>query len=250
MQSLPLSRLLIILAVGFLIGFLPIYLFQSSQVSDLKNAKTELQTENTELSTLVTDLRPLEKQANLLEAEVARLVLSSASGGGVNLKMMPHPETKKLTVALPEVFSFDSGHAFCRVDTNHEAFIMPTFKMGEVLMEKNEFYMAMSTTSMDEFKVSKNSDGSNKIVITGDLDCFTEVAKATMIIGSKEVAEVADYRIEAVDAGVGGGPAGDTFEFTVYFDEDKSPINYAIFGPEFTFTGDMIDGEITIPDPR
>jgi len=86
--------------------------------------------------------------------------------------------------------------------------------------------------------------------MTGGLDCFTEVAKASMKLGSREVAEYASYKIEAVDAGFGGGRAGDTFEFTVYFDESTAPINYAIFGPEFTFTGDMIDGEITIPKPQ
>jgi hypothetical protein len=245
-----LKRSIGILIIGFIVGFAPIYLFKTSQVTELKDSKIELTTENNQLTKTVEELQPLEKKANLLEAELSRLILTSASGGGVNVKLMPDPITKELTVKLSEVFSFNSGHAFCRVDTNHEAFLMPTFLMGDVLMEKNEFFMAMSTTSMDEFKLSKNSNGFNKIVISGELDCFTEVAKSTMKIGSKEIAEVANYRIEAIDGGVGGGGAGDTFQFTAYFDETESPINYAIFGPEFTFTGDMVDGEITILDPR
>ena len=122
--------------------------------------------------------------------------------------------------------------------------------MGEVLIDKNEFFMAMSTTSIEEFKLSRTSDGRNKIVITGGLDCFTEVAKAETTIGSRKVAEIAEYKIEATDGGIGGGQAGDTFEFTVYFDPNEAPVNYAIFGPEFTFTGEMIDGEITVPAPR
>ena len=166
------------------------------------------------------------------------------------MKMMPHPETGEATVELPEVFSFDANHAFCRVDTNREAFIMPTYQMGDVLIEKNEFFMSMSTTTINEFKISQDADGNNKVVITGGLDCLTEVAKATMTMGSREVAEPADYKIQATDGGLGGGPSGDTFEFTVYFDPNTAPINYAIFGPEFTFTGEMIDGEITIPSPR
>ena len=166
------------------------------------------------------------------------------------MKMMPHPETGEATVELPEVFSFDANHAFCRVDTNREAFIMPTYQMGDILIEKNEFFMSMSTTTINEFKISQDADGNNKVVITGGLDCFTEVAKATMTLGSREVAEPADYKIQATDGGLGGGPSGDTFEFTVYFDANTAPINYAIFGPEFTFTGEMIDGEITIPSPR
>jgi len=88
------------------------------------------------------------------------------------------------------------------------------------------------------------------VVITGGLDCFTEVAKANMRLGSREVAEIAEYKIEATDGGLGGGQAGDLFKFTVYFDPEEAPINYAIFGPEFTFTGDMVDGEVTVPDPR
>ena len=53
------------------------------------------------------------------------------------------------------------------------------------------------------------------------------------------VGEHATYRIEAVDGGVGGGPAGDSFAFTVFFDPDEAPLNHDIFGPEFTFTGAM-----------
>ena len=52
-----------------------------------------------------------------------------------------------------------------------------------------------------------------------------------------------------MDNGEGGGTAGDSFKFTVFFDPDDAPVNHAIFGPEFTFTGEMIDGEITIRDP-
>ena len=33
------------------------------------------------------------------------------------------------------------------------------------------------------------------------------------------------------------------------FDQQDSPVNYAIFGPEFTFTGQMVEGEVTITDP-
>ena len=52
------------------------------------------------------------------------------------------------------------------------------------------------------------------------------------------------------DAGIGGGKAGDTFAFTAFFDPVKAPVNHGIFGPKFTFTGKMVEGEITIVDPR
>ena len=238
------------LVLGLVVGFLPIYVSQSSEVRSLKTHEQELSAINYTLQERLAELADEQNTLETLEAELSRSLLQSASGGGVNMKMMPHPETGELSVELAEVFSFDANHAFCRVDTNHEAFIMPTYQMGDVLIEKHEFFMAMSTTTMDTFKVIKGSDGKNKVVVTGGLDCFTEVAKANMKIGSREAAEYAEYKIEASDGGLGGGPAGDTFEFTVYFDPTTAPINYAIFGPEFTFTGDMIDGEITIPDPR
>ncbi len=58
------------------------------------------------------------------------------------------------------------------------------------------------------------------------------------------------YFIEATDGGVGGGKAGDTFAFTVFFDPEKAPVNHSIFGPKFTFTAKMVEGEVTITDPR
>ncbi|MQF48325.1 hypothetical protein FIM08_00235 [SAR202 cluster bacterium AC-647-N09_OGT_505m] len=241
---------ILILALGLVVGFFLIYSSKSNEIQSLRATEVELSDTNRVMTAQLAEMQLKQDESDLLEAEISRLLLTSASGGGVNMKMMPHPETNELSVELPEVFSFDQNHAFCRVDTNREAFIMPTYQMGDVLIEKNEFYMSMSTTSMEEFKLSRGSDGKNQIVITGGLDCFTEVAKANMRIGSREVAEVATYKIEATDGGLGGGSAGDTFKFTTYFDPIDAPVNYAIFGPEFTFTGDMIDGEVTVPDPR
>ena len=53
-----------------------------------------------------------------------------------------------------------------------------------------------------------------------------------------------------MDGGPGGGAAGDIFAFTVFFDREEAPVNYSIFGPEFTFTGEMVEGEISIVDPQ
>ena len=236
--------------IGFIIGFLAIAQGRAEEIRTLTINTDTLRKSNLDLLGQVQELGSLHEDSQLLEAELSRVLLSAASGGGLNMKMMPHPETGEATVPLPEVFSFDSNHAFCRVDTNKEAFIMPTYAMGDVLVEKNEFFMAMTTTSIDDFRVSKNSDGQNTVTITGGLDCLTEVAKANMTLGSREVAEYAEYKIQAVDGGLGGGAAGDTFKFTVYFDPKEAPINYAIFGPEFTFTGDMIEGEVTVPGLR
>ena len=183
-------------------------------------------------------------------ALVTRLSYNTASGGGVNLKMMPDPQTGQATVPLEEVFSFDRNHAICRVETNTQAFTMPTFSLGDVVIEPNEFYMSMVATTIDQYEVDTEADGTRRVTMRGGLDCTTEVGQAAVTLGSRTASEHATYTIEAVDAGVGGGDAGDTFAFTVFFDPDGAPVNHAIFGPEFTFTGRMVEGEVTIVDPR
>lgn len=183
-----------------------------------------------------------------LQARVTQLSYNTATGGGVNLKYMPHPETREPTVPLAEVFSFDRNHAFCRVDSNPEAFVMSTFSMGEVLVEPFSFYMAMNVTSVEQWEIETIDESSRRVVLRGGLDCNTEVGRAESKLGDREASEHATYRIEAVDGGIGGGAAGDSFAFTVFFDPEEAPLNHAIFGPEFTFTGEMVSGEITIVD--
>lgn len=184
-----------------------------------------------------------------LEEKARALSYNTASGGGINIKQMPDPSTGEATVPLPEVFSFDRNYAFCRVDTNPQAFTMPTHAMGEVTIEPHSFFMAMEVTSVEQYAVTTNADGTTQVEMRGGLDCATEVGQAEVTIGSRTITEHATYRIEAVDGGVGGGPAGDRFAFTVFFDPDEAPVNHDIFGPEFTFTGEMVSGEITIVDP-
>ena len=192
-----------------------------------------------------------------LEAEIAALKGQVSlifrgiysSGGGVNLKMMPDPKTGEPKVPLQEVFSFDRNHAFCRVDTNPQAFKMQTYQMGEMVIEAGRFFMSMAATSIEEYRVSTGADGKSRVVMEGGLLCSTEVGQASITIGSRRAAEHATYRIEATDGGIGGGKAGDAFAFTVFFDPQKAPLNHRIFGPEFTFTGSMVEGEITIIDP-
>lgn len=196
-----------------------------------------------------SELSAMTKDENVLRTALNRVALRASSGGGVNLKLMPDPVTGQPTVPMQEVFSFNHEMAMCRVDTNTAAFKMPTNKMGEVTIQPHQFFMAMVATSVDRFVVETMPDGKRKLAMEGGLDCITEVAQATVTIGSRTVGEPADYTIEAVDAGPGGGRAGDSFAFTAFFDPNKAPINFAIFGPKSTFTGIMVSGEITIVDP-
>ncbi len=197
---------------------------------------------------LQTKVAELQRDLGDMPATVARLSTSTASGGGVNVKLMPDPKTGEATVPLEEVFTFDRNHAICRVDTNPQAFKMKTFKMGEVAIDANRFFMAMVANTITAYRTETLPDGKRKVTMTGSLDCSTYVGLATITIGSRTATEPASFKIEAVDGGPGGGRAGDSFAFTVFFDEKGAPINYAIFGPEFTFTGRMVSGEITIVD--
>lgn len=196
-----------------------------------------------------SELEAAQKEAEALRARVARLSYNVASGGGVNRKLLPDPATGHPTVPLDEVFSFDRNHAACRVETNPRAFKMPTHQMGEVTIGPNQFFMSMVATTIEQFTVSSEADGKRRVTMRGGLSCSTEVGQATTTLGSRTVAEHATYQIEAVDGGVGGGKAGDSFAFTVFFDPKEAPVNFAIFGPKFTFTGEMVEGEITIVDP-
>ncbi len=206
--------------------------------------------ENIQINGEHNEIVQLQEKTDGLEAKVRRLSYNTASGGGVNLKMMPHPVSGEATVPLEEVFSFDRNHAICRVDTNRQAFKMQTFSSGEVVVPANQFFMAMVVTTIDQFLVSTAADRTRHLTMRGGLSCRTEVGLTTVRLGSRTAAEHATYEIEAIDAGIGGGGAGDSFAFTVFFDSSQAPVNHAIFGPKFTFTGQMIEGEITIVDPH
>lgn len=195
-------------------------------------------------------LAALEHEVQMLQDRVRVLSYNTASGGGVNVKMMPDPLTGKPTVPLEEVFSFDRNHAMCRVETNRQAFKLATYKLGEVVIQPHKFFMAMAATSVEQYAVVTRPDGKRQVTMRGGLSCATEVGLAKVRLGSRTTAEHATYVIEAVDGGIGGGKAGDTFAFTVFFDPKEAPVNYNIFGPKFTFSGQMVEGKITIVDPR
>jgi hypothetical protein len=106
--------------------------------------------------------------------------------------------------------------------------------------------MAMSANDISLTGISDLGGGKRMAKLTGNLGCSTEAGTASATVGSRTAQEPAFFEIQAVDGGHGGGEAGDTFAFTVYFDQKQAPVNYGIFGPKFTFTGEMIAGEVTI----
>ncbi len=191
----------------------------------------------------------LEQEVRDLKVQLSAVAQNAFSGGGVNVKVMPDPVTGKPSVPMEEVFSFNRSFAICRVSTNEQAFRMPTFAMGDVTIQPNRFYMAMEASSIDEVIIKTLNNGDRQVKMTGGLSCYTEVGQSEVTIGSRTAAEHAAYEITAVDSGVGGGQAGDSFAFKVFFKKTEAPVNHDIFGPEFTFTGQMVSGEIIIVDP-
>jgi len=170
----------------------------------------------------------------------------SASGSGVNLKMMPDKDGNP-TVGMDEVFGFSATHAFCKVDNNPVGFMMPTFGMGDVFIDANTFFMEMTATNITSIEVTTLADGSRQLIMKGDFGCATEAGVGGATIGDRNNYEPATFEITAIDGGAGN--ENDSFVFKVWFDETIAPINYAIFGPTFDFTGEMTSGDVTILDP-
>jgi hypothetical protein len=172
----------------------------------------------------------------------------TASGGGVNLKLMPDAEGEP-TVPLRESFSFDARYAQCIIEDNPEPFAMDTYTMDRVVIEAHSFFMGMYAREVSLVSIRDAGDGTRIAKLTGALGCATEAGTATGRVGSRTAEEPAFFEIEATDGGHGGGAARDAFAFTVFFDPEQAPLNHAIFGPNPTFTGEMIVGEITIDVP-
>jgi hypothetical protein len=172
----------------------------------------------------------------------------TVSGGGVNVKQMPAAEGDG-TVPLRESFSFDTHYAQCIVEDNQAAFAMDTHDMGRVVITEHSFFMAMYSTEMGLVSLKRRDDGKRVAHLSGQLGCATQAGTGETTVGSREASEPAFFEIEAVDGGHGGPAAGDSFAFTVYFDPAQAPVNHAIFGPQATFTGQLVAGEVTIDTP-
>jgi hypothetical protein len=178
----------------------------------------------------------------------AEEVLMTASGAGVNLKLMPDASGNPI-VPMRESFAFDPLYAQCIVEDIAERFTMDTFEMGRVVIEPHQFFMAMYADSVGLDAIRQNANGSWTATMLGSLFCATFAGTSSVAVGSREAKEHAKFLIEATDGGSGGAAPPDTFAFTVYFDSDEAPVNHGIFGPEFTFTGEMVAGKITVGKP-
>ncbi len=192
----------------------------------------------------------LQKELDETKSEQAKILNSLnnyvAYGGGTNLKLMPDPNTGLPTIPLEEVWHFDLDRAFCRVDNNPQAFAMDTYKMGRVVVDANSFQMVMLTKDVVIPEFTVTPDGTAMVKLTGEIGCSTVASVANTKVGGREIVEPAPFEIVAVH----DEKAGDSFAFTVFFDPDTAPVNYAIFGPKATFTGKIASGGVTIKPIR
>ena len=196
--------------------------YSTGQVSSLQQTNNNL-TKN------------LDKKSYLLDSWLIH-------GGGSNIKKMPNIVDKAPTVNMNEVFYFNHKSATCRVDNNTEPFLMPSYKMGEIVVDANTFYMVMTAQnlvvkSIQEFDAT--SEFSNTCVLESyEGVCFTEASVNKQVYGSRIAPEPFTSEITVVDA--------TSFAFTAYFDETIAPVNFAIFGPKFTFTGALTSGSVVV----
>ena len=170
----------------------------------------------------------------------------TASGAGVNVKTMPGADDGD-PVSLRESFAFDAHYAQCIIEDNPAPFVMDTSEMGQVVVDAHTFFMGMYATELNLVSISRGEGRARVAKLAGKLDCSTEAGVANTTVGSRSVAEEANFEIEAVDGGAGG--PGDRFAFTVFFDQDRAPLNHAIFGPSPTFTGQLAAGKVSIGPP-
>ena len=192
---------------------------------------------NSQLSKIKTRNTELEENITVLNDDLDILNSWALYGGGSNIKKMPNTIDKKPTIQMDENFYFDHRTAICRVDNNPEAFIMQTYKMGEVQIEKNTFFMLMSTKSLHVKSIEESENST--CILEGEIgDCFTEASAKGQVLGSRIKPEPFLPEVVAVDE--------KSFAFTAYFDEREAPVNYAIFGPKFTFTGELTTGSVTV----
>ena len=83
-------------------------------------------------------------------------------------------------------------------------------------------------TKKRELRATWDVPANGDVVCDADIGIGPDgVEQATITLGSRTAAEHATYRIEAVDGGIGGGETGDTFAFTVFFEPEDAPVNFA-----------------------
>ncbi len=226
------------------IGWLGSHQSESNLINQVNSLQSKLAASQQTLNQSKTNLQAIQQQLNGANSQLSQLgerwVLF---GGGTNRKYMLDPSTGQPTVPMDEVFSFDSNYAMCRVDNNRLAFAMQTYSMGKVTVDANSFYMLMLSEHLQIQSVTETGTGGGKAILTGSLHCTTAAGVAGVTVGSRTESEPATFEVYVVDDPQG---EGQSFAFTGLFSKDQAPVNYAVFGPNATFTGKLTMGEVVV----
>lgn len=134
---------------------------------------------------------------------------------------------------LVSTFAFTDEYFHCVVSSNDGTFTLSTYSMGNVTIPKHAFAMAVDSVSIENVK--KTDAG--KIEMTGK-------AKSITRVGDKYEEAVVPFKVTAVDGGP--GHTKDSLVLTVYYSQDTSPMQLAIFGPETHFGHGILSGDIFI----
>jgi hypothetical protein len=160
-----------------------------------------------------------------------------AYGGGVSL-LGPFQGTKGNSVSLRSIFSFGSDYVVCTVEDNPEGFIFPTATLGNVPLDPHSFFMYMGGSKVEGVEYGTDPSGVTSAVISGGISCHTQAITATGTFGGRDSSEPATFQATARD--------GKDFSIAVSFDKTTAPVNSAIFGPKFTFKGQIADAVIVV----
>jgi hypothetical protein len=134
---------------------------------------------------------------------------------------------------LTSIFAFTKDFFHCVVLTNDQAFTMPTHSLGPVEIGKNQFFMSVDSVGIES--VRKTAAGRVE---------FKGTARSITRVGDKFEEAIVPFNAVAVD-----GLAGferDSLLLTVFYSEEDSPMQFAIFGPAGRFGESILSGDIVI----
>lgn len=137
---------------------------------------------------------------------------------------------------LISTFAFNKDYFHCIITTNDETFSMATYAKGTVTFPKNQFLMAVDSARVDEI-----TQTTGRIEMKG-------MARSITRLGSTYEEALVPFKVVAVDGGP--GHTKDSLVLTVFYNKEKSPIQFAFFGPEPHFGHGIISGDIYVASGR
>jgi len=134
---------------------------------------------------------------------------------------------------LTSIFAFTSDFFHCVVLTNDQPFTMPTHSLGLVEIGKNQFFMSVDSVRIESLTMAE----------AGRVE-FKGTARSITRVGDKFEEAIVPFNVVALDGG--SGFERDSLLLTVLYNENDSPMQLAIFGPEAHFGHSILSGDIAI----